>query len=317
MKYLILQHVRGKLTLAPGLARLLEDLVELLLEIRRLLLHVVVVDRDQLERAERRVARGRLEGKADGRDAQAASPRLRRQPGLVGEGEDREGAVERHRHPEPELDERHRDHDAREAERALLRALDLKKSDPVAAVAAAEEALKLAGDALEGFSPKVEASLEVSSPRPGAWQEATVVVRNDGKALAKGVTVQVLGDLEVEPLQELGVLRAQGVERIATRIRFPRAGRVPIILKVNATRVLDGKAYEAEKIQEVEVVTPGPSGPRRIIADFDTRCLVCRGTIKKGFAAAKCTCNSLFHEMCAKRSGKCPVCSTSLTQIQG
>lgn len=207
--------------------------------------------------------------------------------------------------------------DAREAERGLLRALELKKTDPAAALEAAEAALAKAREALDNFSPKVEATLEVSSPRPGAWQEAAVILRNDGKALAKAVTIQILGDAEAEGLQEIAVLRAQGMEKVPIRIKFPSPGRVPIILKVKATRVLDGKEYEVEKIQELEVGSPPAAGPQRIIADFDTRCLVCRGTIKKGFAAARCSCNSLYHEMCARRAGKCPVCSNSLVQIGG
>ncbi len=204
--------------------------------------------------------------------------------------------------------------EVREAERDLARSLELKRNDPEGAIGAATDALNLAREALEGFSPNLDAVLEVKDPTPGSWVEAGMILRNDGKALAKDITLQVLGDVEVEGLRELPILRGQGSERMSLRVRFPNPGRIPLILKVSAVRVLDGKTYESEKIQEVEVGggAPEPKVAKKVIAEFDTRCLICRGTIKKGFAATLCSCSSMYHDMCARRSGRCAVCGNPL-----
>ena len=40
-----------------------------------------------------------------------------------------------------------------------------------------------------------------------------------------------------------------------------------------------------------------------------------KGQIKKGFTIAKCSCGRDFHELCASRVGRCPVCFRPLETV--
>ena len=205
--------------------------------------------------------------------------------------------------------------DVREPERVLQSAITLKKSDMNRAIATAEEAYRLAWEAVESFAPNVRASLTVESPRAEQWCDATLVVANTGKALAKDVVVKILGDAEVEGLKDLAAIRAKGEEKIPLRVRMTAPGVIPLVIQITSHRVMDDKEYVQEMIAQVDVASAAPLAPaapaeekKVVLAEFESRCQICKGQIKKGFAIAKCSCGRDFHQMCASRVGRCPVC---------
>ncbi len=201
--------------------------------------------------------------------------------------------------------------DVKEAERALQTSIQIKKTDITRAIAAAEDAYRLAWEAVEGFAPNIQGSLEVEVPRLDQWAEATLVLRNTGKALAKDVQVRILGDAEVEGLKGLAAIRAKGEERLPLRIRMTAPGVIPLVIQVSSHRVMDDKEYTQEMIAQIEVVAGAAAGAdekRALVAEYESRCPICKGQIKKGFTIAKCSCGRDFHELCASRVGRCPVC---------
>ena len=200
--------------------------------------------------------------------------------------------------------------EVKEAERALQTSIQLKKTDMTRAIAAAEDAYRLAWEAVEGFAPNIQGSLEVEIPRLEQWSEATLVLRNTGKALAKDVQVKILGDAEVDGLKGLGAIRAKGEERIPLRIRMTAPGVIPLVIQVSSHRVMDDKEYTQEMIAQIEVVAgaAAPEEKKELVAEYESRCPICKGQIKKGFTIAKCSCGRDFHELCASRVGRCPVC---------
>ncbi|MCX8174070.1 MAG: hypothetical protein N3F63_05655 [Thermoplasmata archaeon] len=50
------------------------------------------------------------------------------------------------------------------------------------------------------------------------------------------------------------------------------------------------------------------------VASGNEKCNFCKGKIKAGLAIIKCKCGAVYHEPCAKRTGKCNACGTSLEE---
>jgi hypothetical protein len=200
--------------------------------------------------------------------------------------------------------------EVKEAERTLQTSIQLKKTDMTRAIATAEDAYRLAWEAVEGFAPNIQGSLEVEIPRLEQWSEATLVLRNTGKALAKDVQVRILGDAEVEGLKGLAAIRAKGEEQLPLRIRMTAPGVIPLVIQVSSHRVMDDKEYTQEMIAQIEVAAAAaaPDEKKALVAEYESRCPICKGQIKKGFTIAKCSCGRDFHELCASRVGRCPVC---------
>ncbi|TLZ70168.1 MAG: hypothetical protein E6K10_08630 [Methanobacteriota archaeon] len=201
--------------------------------------------------------------------------------------------------------------DVKEAERTLQASIALKKTDMTRAIATAEDAYRLAWEGVEGFAPSMQGSLEVEAPRLDQWSDATLVLRNTGKALAKDVQVRILGDAEVQGLKDLAAIRAKGEERVPLKIRMTAPGVIPLVIQVASHRVMDDKEYTQEMIAQIEVLAAAArveEPVRPLVAEYESRCPICKGQIKKGFTIAKCSCGRDFHEMCAERVGRCPVC---------
>ena len=202
--------------------------------------------------------------------------------------------------------------DMRAAETKLAQAVQLRKSDFAEANRAAEEAYRLAWDATEAFAPNMRGSLEVAAARVNEWTDATVVIENVGKGMAKDVRVRILGDAETEGLQEVPAVKAHTKESVKLRLKMTASGSVPLAIQIVSHRVFDGKEYTQEMIGQIDVSEVGPEKAKRLVADLETRCPICKGLIKKGFKVTRCGCGRDFHELCANRVGRCPVCFRSL-----
>ena len=200
-----------------------------------------------------------------------------------------------------------------EAERALAEAIQAKKSDPDRAMQLAEQAYETAHKAIESFSPSVTATLDVKAPVAGEWAEATLVLSNTAKALAKDVKVKILGDAEVEGLKDLPALKAKGSETLPLKVKMMASGSIPLAIQITSARFLDGKEYTQEVIATIEVADQPPAVVEKIQAEAESRCAVCKGMIKVGFTIRRCPhCSKDMHDLCASRSAKCPSCGQSL-----
>ncbi|MFQ6127706.1 MAG: hypothetical protein ACE5QW_02230 [Thermoplasmata archaeon] len=207
--------------------------------------------------------------------------------------------------------------DIKEAEKLLLKALDVKNENVKEAIEYARQSLDLASGAIDGFAPSMTAEIDVERANLDEWVDARLTLRNDGKTLANNISVRMLGDAETKGLKEIESIRAGGSESIPFRLMMTAAGTVPLAIKVISHRVLDDSEYVQESIAQVEVAeTPGKEKREDIIkmvAEKESKCGICRGKIKKGFPMVVCPCGQEFHDTCAGRTKECPACGASLT----
>lgn len=207
--------------------------------------------------------------------------------------------------------------DMRAAEAKLAAAIRLQKEDLSEAIKAAEEAYRLAWEATEAFAPKLTASLEVGPTRLNEWTEGTLTLENVGKGLAKDVQVRILGDAETEGLVPVAAVRAKGKESLKLRIKMTAPGSVPLAIQIVSHRVFDDKEYTQEMLAQIDVSEVVQERAKRLVADLESRCPTCKGLIKTGFKITRCGCGRDFHELCASRVGRCPVCFRTLGGAAG
>src|SRR3989440_455863 len=202
--------------------------------------------------------------------------------------------------------------DMKAAEGKLAQAVQLRKSDFAEATRAAEEAYRVAWEATEAFAPSMRGFLDVVAARMNEWADATLTVENEGKGAAKDVRVRILGDAETEGLQELPAVRARAQEILKFRLKMTAPGSVPLAIQIVSHRVFDSKEYTQEMIAQIDVSEVWAEKAERLVPDLGTRCPICKGLIKKGFKVTRCGCGRDFHELCASRVGRCPVCFRGL-----
>jgi len=210
--------------------------------------------------------------------------------------------------------------DARDAELKLSEAIRMKGSDLAGARRVAEEAYDLALKAIEAFAPKFEVKVEPADAKLGEWVDATLVLSNVGKALAKDVRARIMGAVEVSGTLEAPTVRAKGAERLPVRLKPTEPGTVPLAIEITSTRLIDGKAYTQELAVTLEVAsgdTPAePEEVRPIVAEVESNCPLCKGKIRLGLAIAKCECGRDYHQPCATRAGNCVACGKPLQKVE-
>ncbi|HYY48281.1 MAG TPA: hypothetical protein VFA17_06310 [Thermoplasmata archaeon] len=202
--------------------------------------------------------------------------------------------------------------DMKAAEAKLDQAVRLRGTDFAEAMKAAEEAYRTAWDATEAFAPSMKGSIDIGAVRLNEWADGTLTVENDGKGAARDVRVRILGDAEVESLPEIPAVRAKSKEVVRLRLKPTASGSVPLAIQIVSHRVFDGKEYTQEMIAQIDVSEVGGQKAKRLVADLETRCPICKGLIKKGFKVTRCGCGRDFHELCATRVGRCPACFRGL-----
>ncbi len=90
------------------------------------------------------------------------------------------------------------------------------------------------------------------------------------------------------------------------------SGSVPLAIQIVSHRVFDNKEYTQEMIAQIDVSERVQEKAKRLVADLESRCPICKGLIRTGFKVTRCGCGRDFHELCATRVGRCPVCFRSL-----
>src|SRR2546425_184289 len=202
--------------------------------------------------------------------------------------------------------------DMKVAEGKLAQAMQLRKADLPEAIKAAEESYRVAWEATEEFAPSMKAYVDVGPVRLNEWTDATVTVENVGKGLAKDVRVRIVGDAETDGLSEIPAVGAHRSEALRLRLKMTASGSVPLAIQIVSHRVFDNKEYTQEMIAQVDVSERVQEKAKRLTADLESRCPICKGLIKTGFKVTRCGCGRDFHELCASRVGRCPVCFRSL-----
>ncbi len=203
--------------------------------------------------------------------------------------------------------------DVKKPEKDLKKAFDIKDSEPEEAIKLAQATLQVVQESLDAFSPSLSLELKMESPTVGSLMDAVLKLENSGKAVAKDLQIEVLGEVDVRRLESPGTVKANGKAQAPMQLAFPSPGKTPVMVKVRAKRVLDEQEYDWEQVFEFDVAgKPPKSEARAIVAEADTKCSLCRGTIKKGFSAKECECGTILHEPCALRAGKCPTCERAL-----
>ncbi|MFQ5919264.1 MAG: hypothetical protein ACE5I4_04370 [Thermoplasmata archaeon] len=139
------------------------------------------------------------------------------------------------------------------AEDSLDQAMALHESNPVAALENAEQSLELVRKALDAFTPTLEWSLNASGATVGKDVEATLKIKNTSKALAKDLEVDVLGELEAKGLEVPPSVRANDEVALSFTLVFGSSGKVPVMLKAKARRLIDEEEYEWEQVFQIKV----------------------------------------------------------------
>jgi hypothetical protein len=195
----------------------------------------------------------------------------------------------------------------REPERLMAMAEIEREKDYDSAIELVAEALDTAKNQMESFSPDLLGTVSSRGLQAGVEGDLTVIVKNNGKAVAKDILVEVGGEFEVFDSPSVAALRPGAEEQIRVKLMPKREGSVGVRLKLHTKRQFDGtpQVFETE-----DVVNVFPAGPPFKLgrAAEQTRCISCQGRIKQGFDIVNCRCGGQLHLSCAKRIGECPVC---------
>src|SRR5207247_3220122 len=100
---------------------------------------------------------------------------------------------------------------------------------------------------------------------------------NKSKGATKELHDRILGYAETEGLQELPAVRARAQEVLKFRLKMTAPGSVPLAIQIVSHRVFDSKEYTQEMIAQIDVSEVGAEKAKRLVADLETRCPICKG----------------------------------------
>ncbi len=199
-----------------------------------------------------------------------------------------------------------------------------KDTDYQLALSTLKKSLETVNSSVAEFRPKLTAMVSTDRAEKGQWVETDITVSNKGKALAKDVSVNIIGDVTFEGNNKIESIRGGGGEaKIKLKFKLETPGEVPLLIKINSTRIMDGMAYEDDSNHSIFVLEPKAVEPRPAVtkstfevlkSPTDTKCGICMGKVKTGIEVIKCSCGKEYHAMCGRRFGKCPTCSTDFTE---
>jgi hypothetical protein len=195
----------------------------------------------------------------------------------------------------------------REPERLMAMAEIEREKDYDSCIELVAEALDTAKNLMESYSPDLTGSVSSRGLQEGVEGEMVVTVRNDGKALAKDVSVSVSGDFEVVESPNVPAVKPGTEEEVMVKLKPRRSGSVGVRVKLQTRRQYDGSSQTFDIEDAVNVFSAGPAFKLGRSVE-QTRCISCQGRIKPGFDILTCRCGGQLHLSCAKRGGECPVC---------
>ena len=211
----------------------------------------------------------------------------------------------------------------KEAQTLFDQAKDQKDKDYQMALATMKKTIEVVNNEVDAFRPQLVADIIVDKVQKGEWVDTDLVIKNQGKALAKDVEVNIIGDISIGGFKPIETLRGGGGEIIQKmKMKFETLGDVPVIIKLSSTRIMDGKIFEDEVsdhvfVMEAKVEAAKPSVEstfEELKATVDTKCDICMGKAKVGTDIVRCSCGNEYHSLCARRFGKCTGCGTEYTE---
>jgi len=202
----------------------------------------------------------------------------------------------------------------KKAQKLLEEAVGKKDSDPDAAMELATKARDDVQALMDTLNPDLSTDIAMDDLVKGKWAEVELTITNNGKALAKDISLEVEGDVEVKELKTIKTLRGGAEEKLNFKLKPTASGTVEMILTVKAEGVIAGREHEFKEAMDLEVEQPkeAKKGFTKMTAEASAKCGVCKGKIKKGMTVIQCGCGEVYHEPCANRAGKCPKCGTSI-----
>ncbi|MDO9538035.1 MAG: hypothetical protein Q7J68_06925 [Thermoplasmata archaeon] len=198
-----------------------------------------------------------------------------------------------------------------------------KDSDYQLALSTLKNAIQTAIIAVSDFKPMLSANILVDRVQKGQWVDSELVITNKGKALAKDIIINIIGDITIEGETKLDSIRGGGGEaKLKIKMKFDTLGDVPVLIKLVSTRIMDGLTFEDESGDQVFVMEPKVESPVQatkstfeiIKTPADTKCGICMGKVKAGLEIIKCSCGKEYHAMCGRRFGKCAGCGIEFTE---
>ncbi len=199
-----------------------------------------------------------------------------------------------------------------------------KDTDYQLALSTLKKSLETVKSAVAEFRPKLTASVSLDKVEKGQWAETEITVSNTGKALAKDISVNIIGDVTFEGNNKIETIRGGGGEaKLKLKFKLETPGEVPLLIKIGSTRIMDGMTYEDEVNHTIFVLEPKIEAPKPAVSKStfeilkspaDTKCGICMGKAKEGLEIIRCSCGKEFHAMCGRRFGKCPDCGTEFKE---
>jgi len=211
----------------------------------------------------------------------------------------------------------------KEAQNLFEQARTQKDSDYQLALSTLKKSIETVKTAVSEFRPMLVANLATDRVTKGEWVETELTLTNKGKALAKDISVNIIGDISVEGDMKIEAIRGGGGEvKLKVKIYSDTPGDVPAIIKLTSTRIMDGLSFEDEVSTHIFVMEPVVEEPRIaskstfeiIKSPADTKCGICMGKVKTGLEIIKCSCGKEYHAMCGRRFGKCAGCGIEFTE---
>ncbi len=197
-----------------------------------------------------------------------------------------------------------------------------KEKDYQMALATMKKTIDVVNNEVDAFKPQLVANIIVDKVQKGEWVDTDLVIKNKGKALAKNVEVNIIGDISIGGFKPIETLRGGGEVTQKMKMKLETLGDVPVIIKLSSTRIMDGKVFEDEIsdhifVMEAKIEAAKPSAEstfEELKATTDTKCSICMGKAKAGTDIIKCSCGKEYHALCARRFGKCTGCGTEYTE---
>jgi hypothetical protein len=195
----------------------------------------------------------------------------------------------------------------REPERLIAMAEIEKEKDYDSAIELVAEALDTAKELVEAYSAEITGRIKATGLQEAVESELTINMTNIGKAVAKDVSAEVVGDFEIIDVGMIAALMPHTEVQLKVKLVPKRSGNVPVSVKLTSKRQFDGRPQIFEIEDSVNVFPAGP--PFKLgRASETTRCISCQGRVKPGFDIVTCRCGGQLHLSCAKRTSECPVC---------
>ncbi|NIP37279.1 MAG: hypothetical protein GWN18_20170, partial [Thermoplasmata archaeon] len=189
--------------------------------------------------------------------------------------------------------------DVSEAQTKFEEALETREEDVNRALALAEEARAIATQLVDSFYPQLDVAMELESALVlDKWTNANLMVRNDGSARALRTKVELTGNLDVDGLGDINILRGKGkVKKVPIRVKPLKSGEIMVRVWITCEREYDDKPFEFHDVrwlladeEEPEEEEDEDAGAQFLRKELT--CTICQGKIGTQESPRACSCGA-------------------------